>query len=121
MKSFAKMRTKVQCDVCEKYFVEANLQRHREAVHLKLRPYECTKCDKKFTDATPLRYHMKLHDAGDTRNYECDICKKTYKTEHMLTAHKQRSHVLTGVKCQYCGKVSKNKYQLQRHEEAHFA
>ena len=113
------MSEKFHCDLCNKDVFY--LQQHHEAVHLNLRQYQCKKCDKTFNDPAPLRKHIKVHEAGDTRNHECDVCKKSFKTNDQLRAHIKRSHVMKSIKCQYCEKISKNKYQLKSHEEAHFA
>ena len=55
-----------QCDVCGKMFWSkrrgnaiSNLKRHFKTVHLKLKPFPCTKCDMKFGEKSIRDRHAK--------------------------------------------------------------
>ena len=52
-------RTQHECDVCEKRFTQAsNLKRHMR-IHTNERPYECDVCEKRFTTSSNLQRHVR--------------------------------------------------------------
>ena len=47
------------CELCEKSYSDVyGLRRHVSAVHEKLRPFECSKCSKTFSENTKLKIHF---------------------------------------------------------------
>lgn len=82
-----------QCEGCGKFFRWPHLmRRHFAAVHLKLKPHKCKKCELSFSRAEELRQHEASHTGS--RNYKCNICSKTFRQNASLFVH-QKSH--TGI------------------------
>lgn len=51
---------RIMCDICERSFGrEYDLKKHVEAVHLRLRPYECKTCGKRFGHKGTFNKHVR--------------------------------------------------------------
>lgn len=95
-------------------------------------------CNWSFKQQFRLREHQEVHNP--TRDYECDICKKCFRTKNVLFGHKRthrpgyvpRSTKYYGkyerkkprypdgkkrlnATCDYCGKVFADKYHFHEH------
>ena len=55
--------------------------------------FACSKCPKKFVEASNLKKHLKVH-AG-TLSEVCKICNKGYSTKRSLNMHMKYKHFLT--------------------------
>ena len=92
------------------------------------KPFICNKCDRGFTQERYLQQHLK-RKIPCTKQYLCDKCKKEFPNNSSLQKHLDRvtSCVLEEIpiidsskneyKCQYCGKVLANAYNLKRHQK----
>ncbi|XP_070570869.1 zinc finger protein 493-like [Ptychodera flava] len=107
-----------ECKICGKVLkCKTALKRHM-SIH-KLQPVNaiCEECGKTFKYQKSLRYHMLSH-SGE-RPYQCQYCKKTYKSsyhrdEHIATVHNN----LKPYHCEYCLHLFSRKDVLLRHVEA---
>ena len=70
----------------------------------------CGRCNKRFSQASNLKRHMRLH-TGQFQFY-CDLCKKGYCDRPSYNEH-TRKHEGLRYYCEYCSKpfMSKQKYQ----------
>ena len=95
------------CNQCGKaYRSHHSLQMHIDAVHLKIKKYSCHLCDGKFSDPTPLRYHMMRHKADPKIKIKCSMCEKTFPLQYKLDQHFRICHSSKGkVECDQCDKV----------------
>lgn len=72
----------------------AVLKTHRDAVHLKLRPYQCTECPYASARVGTLNIHMEsLH--GGMKKYKCEACPyvsnlRSVVERHHLGVHEKR-------------------------------
>lgn len=62
---------------------KGGLTKHHNRVHLKLKPYMCSKCGKGFHDKGYLNTHVKKRHP-----YECDSCKSTFVCQSHRKEHK---------------------------------
>ena len=99
--------TRNTCKDCGKVLRSPqDLTRHIDAVHLRIKKYSCDLCDGKFSDPTPLRYHMMRHKADPNIKIKCSMCVKTFPLQFKLDQHFRICHTSKGkVKCDQCDKV----------------
>jgi len=57
--------TTAACPICQKvYFRKYEMMRHLKAVHLRMKPFHCSKCSFSFSRRTLLKLHMmKIHNS----------------------------------------------------------
>ena len=70
---------------------KGTMQRHINAVHLKIKPYECEQCQKSFI----LKDHLKRHINAihlEIKPYECDQCKKSFSRKDKMYNHVKSVH-----------------------------
>ena len=78
-----------------------------------IKSYSCGFCDKKFSFASELKRHERVH-TGE-KPYSCQNCQKTFRHRHTLVIH-ERIH--TGEKpylCQHCKKCFRQNSELKQH------
>ena len=105
----SKPKQSSSCPHCEKVFKEKrNLMKHISAIHDQVRKFLCHLCSSTFTDATPLRVHLKRHKADPiNKQYKCNFCEKSFKIDDELKVHVKHIHThpeLYKEKCDICGK-----------------
>ncbi|XP_012946434.1 uncharacterized protein LOC101864590 [Aplysia californica] len=90
---------------------------HTGALSLALRCYKCPVegCDRTFVFPNRLTHHLKVH-----KGYPCDVegCDQVLTNWTALRKHKSEAHVLEN-KCQICGKIFKQKSNLNQHLKTH--
>ena len=79
----------IKCRACEKTFTcKRSLTIHTRRDHLIERRHKCEFCDKKFFTAPMLRHHEIVHTG--TKNFQCDICLRTYARKKSLKEHMKK-------------------------------
>lgn len=95
--SITKKRPK--CRICLKTFVAPHtLRRHHEAIHLKIKRYECDNCGKRVFAKQELIPHMRTHSRvllsvgiyGRSHQLLCHICPKSFTREMSLKNHSSK-------------------------------
>lgn len=74
-------------DCTKNYTTKYNLRRHVECGHLKVRPFVCLRCNKRFSSRQNLREHSQTHTSA--RSYRCSLCQAAYRTATQLALHKR--------------------------------
>lgn len=91
-----RIRTKTfsECPICHK--ILRDVRQHIEAVHEKISRYTCTHCPKSFYRSAHLIAHIagrhtfvKDSTSNSNRPFECEDCKKYFKTKADLKVHKK--------------------------------
>jgi len=79
---------------CKRAFpLKSNLKKHRESVHLKLRPHRCTRCSRTFYERCKLRGHIATVHEG-LRNFPCLFpgCSAAFKQNSDRKRHLREVH-----------------------------
>ncbi|XP_070505290.1 zinc finger protein 91-like [Chironomus tepperi] len=83
------MNEQVICEVCGILVDSNKYERHKKYGHKENKDNRCNLCDKTFTSAYNLQYHMAHHI--NARSFLCNECPKAYNTAADLAQH-QRAH-----------------------------
>lgn len=110
-----KPSTNTVCNICGAKFTRvANLKRHYNTIHLKVRQkrYSCTKCDRAFFNAVELKRHAAKHNKPRP---ECPHCGLRFRLTSALELHVSVVHAHERpFKCE-CGIAFARKSALSRH------
>lgn len=64
------------------------INRHKKDLHLKMKTFECPKCNKCFSQKSSIEKHTKVvHDK--IRDYACSFCDFTSSRRDMLVIHQK--------------------------------
>ena len=97
----------------KEYRRKTALKLHMEVTHEKDKEYKCKNCDKIFTHKNYLSEHMKrIHEKNE---FECSECKKIFSAKDDLQRHMKfiHHHTYTTEACSFCGKLFKQRRNLQ--------
>jgi len=84
------------------------------------RIFDCSDCERTFTDRKELFEHSKTHDQNRTK-FDCDKCTKSFTKKVTLQIHLAADHASSDglFDCPICFKCHKNKDCLRRHFYRH--
>ena len=122
IRNMHKKKTSFECSQCLKKFKKrANLKRHNDAVHEKLKPFQCEKagCMKKFATKDWLKRHIKMFHLKD-RPHVCLLpgCGEMFAAKINLKRHMMKIHNFE--KPHLCVEKDCNKrFEERRHLEDH--
>ena len=69
-----------------------NLKSHQQ-IHTSEKPYQCTRCEKRFSDKSALNRHLKAHDKrAAQRTFTCATCSETFHNLTSYNAHIRTAH-----------------------------
>ena len=63
-----------QCDKCDKRFTMKRYLKQHQTTHSNEKPFKCDKCGKQFSQKSYLKRHQILH-TGE-KAFKCDVCDK---------------------------------------------
>ena len=115
--------TPFQCEICKKFFTEADKLANHTCRHEKPQSksktkeaWKCNNCEKLFT----CKSHLKSHSKSCTPTpYQCELCKKFFKDADKLAIHIRRHAGESPYKCDICGKVFNQSHNLTIHRRYH--
>ena len=115
---------KKKCSFCELSFVPSSLQKHIEAIHLKIKKYKCEICEKSFTQSQTLKNHIKSKHPSqfskiykeDITYFECDHCSSFFLQKSVLNIHIETVHKnARNYHCKYCSKTFTQLGSINQH------
>ncbi|KAL7044370.1 hypothetical protein ACKWTF_001895 [Chironomus riparius] len=112
------MNGQVICEVCGKLIDRNKYERHRKYGHKENKDNKCDLCNKTFTSAYNLQYHLAHH--VNARLFICNECPKAYNTASDLAQH-QRTHDKgrDPLKCDECGMLFEARSKYNSHLKIH--
>lgn len=88
-KNYSGALERVQCPYCGKYLTRQYVPQHIDSVHKKLKPHQCERCGKKYSERGSLRKHKRdVHGLVSVWSSTVDcVCKlEAFITLHCLIA-----------------------------------
>lgn len=111
--------TNCLCKYCDKTFDSIKKLRKHECPYLKNCPtknFLCRICNKELSKKS-FQYHMSTHNSQES--LECNVCKKQFKNERLLTLHLTIHSLNKPHPCEHCPARFLTKQQLVRHMAKH--
>ncbi|CAK1591711.1 unnamed protein product [Parnassius mnemosyne] len=106
------------CEICGASFQTSNeLSDHRTVAHVKLKPFECKICNKRFTQQGGLQQHTRMHTGY--RPYSCTVCPKTFTQKSGLDQHTRTHTKERPYRCIICSKTFCQSVTLKQHMRTH--
>lgn len=108
---------KYKCEYCD-YTARHSfiLKTHMNRYHLKIMPFQCDVCNKRFLDKRKLKAHIDRHMGTSKR--VCDICGDTLGSTTALVKHKRLHTGERPYPCHLCdvslNSASERKFHIQR-------
>ena len=111
-------KKKFQCPHCEneRFFgCSGDLKRHVNAIHLKLKPFQCDLCQVSFSEKGTLKHHIEVIHIGE-KNYSCSHCDRKFAGKNTLKKHINSVHLkLKPFECNQCNKFFDTNCNLIQH------
>ncbi|XP_053622311.1 zinc finger protein 235-like [Plodia interpunctella] len=106
------------CDVCGAGFSSnRSLAEHTSTAHVKLKPFQCSVCHKRFTQQGGVQQHMRMH-TGD-RPFPCTFCPKAFTQKSGLDQHLRIHTKVKPYRCVICAKSFCQSIHLKQHMRTH--
>lgn len=103
-----------KCLKCSKEFeLRVQLKEHRKVHMAKVRIYECSHCDKVFTEARKYYSHLGFHK----RLFECLPCGRRFSLLGNLKRHLSTHEGAPDQVCEVCGNQFLTSSQLEQHHQ----
>lgn len=93
------------------------LSDHSQTAHIKLKPFQCSICQKRFTQQSGVQQHMRMH-TGD-KPFACTFCPKAFTQKSGLDQHLRIHTKVKPYKCIICSKTFAQSVHLQQHMRTH--
>ncbi|KAJ6641733.1 Transcription factor grauzone [Pseudolycoriella hygida] len=107
-----KIRGYLICSCGRKFIRRGGVLSHI-SFHLNPDEFRCNQCDKRFSDKSTLKTHIRNHEPISSRAFKCDLCPRSFTIKCRLLSHQQFVHC--PVKCDECGMSYPSKSKLTTH------
>ncbi|XP_068632186.1 zinc finger protein 93-like [Battus philenor] len=103
----------IQCQVCQaKVFNKTDKYKEHLREHAKLTLYQCTSCNKSFSDSSNFSKHKKIHGS---KYFQCDLCQRKFNSKKMIILHMDYHNKNSPLLCLYCDREFYFKSMLNKH------
>lgn len=108
-----------QCKLCGKIsHCECHLRKRSvQNFNSTLKQFDCDICKKKFKTRQTLVRHKSIHDG--IKKYECKVCHKYFSRADNLKSHRLTHNAFQIYQCDVCKKGFYQLHTLKRHEPIH--
>ncbi|XP_072049551.1 uncharacterized protein [Amphiura filiformis] len=104
------------CRGKKRFKTQAELAQH-ERGHTVGKKYQCTMCNRRFSDCTGLKYHMNIHTG--VKPYKCQYCPKSFNQPGQCKTHERRHEGHRPYKCHLCTMTYTYGMSLKIHLQTH--
>lgn len=109
---------RIQCTNCPDLKLVLDLNTHLKNMHGIIQTTICEHCGQEFhSNATFLSHVKGVHEVHEP--LQCDICKDWFKSRDSIRSHMTYVHIQGPQTCQICGRVSRNRKSLLKHQKIH--
>ncbi|XP_023317369.1 zinc finger protein 710 [Trichogramma pretiosum] len=106
------------CRACDfKTLTVTSIRGHVRKFHLKLKPFKCSQCDKRYSVAVLLKEHMISHT--NSQPYHCDHCDFACLNKRALVSHMSKHKTEKDILCDLCGKGFHSTKKMRVHRNTH--
>lgn len=106
------------CCFCTKMFSKWKHYTQHLRTHVKNHRFSCRLCTASYSRYAKLQRHMLTHGQEAPKNFECEKCSRSFTTKYYLISHLS-SHLEKKFKCDTCGFLCSNLYNLDVHKKSH--
>ncbi|CAO1370933.1 unnamed protein product [Diamesa tonsa] len=110
--------TNQKCSICLKVFDSLISLDIHEKSHLKQK-YECSECNKKFSQLRNYKYHMSIHRGTKEFSASCPECGKIFNDKGYLSSHMKIHRNKKEYLCPYCPKSFNQRVAYNMHCRIH--
>ncbi|CAO1355950.1 unnamed protein product [Diamesa hyperborea] len=107
-----------KCSICSKVFDSLISLDIHEKSHLKQK-YECSECNKKFSQLRNYKYHMSIHRGTKEFSASCPECGKIFNDKGYLSSHMKIHRNKKEYLCPYCPKSFNQRVAYNMHCRIH--
>ena len=120
LKHTEEWKEKIFCISCERIFLsKAQLTFHDRTVHYISKNFDCDICGKTFCKLLNLERHKTLVHAMKSLHQKCDICSKLFPTKSDLKSHLKNVHEKGNFSCIICLLKFSNRDSVKEHFRNH--
>ena len=113
---YKKITKRFICNYCDINVSTKNgLKDHINAIHLKIKPYKCGKCEKSYTQKYKLTTHDRKIHQKLKKPFQCKICDAFFDRKYHLKLHEGTVHLnIVPHQCEVCKKNFQQKADLRQ-------
>ncbi|XP_046744964.1 zinc finger and BTB domain-containing protein 11-like isoform X2 [Diprion similis] len=95
----------------------SNIRCHIRKRHLKIKPFHCNLCEKRYGTAVLLEEHINSHTGA--KPYKCKVCDFATSNRQVLSYHKTTHKPAKDISCEVCGKKFFSNCRMRAHMIVH--
>ena len=113
-------RTSFQCTICQKSFTQKSHLTVHERIHSGAKPHMCSVCGKQFSVKSNLKKHLRMHEKNQSNTTSLDNGAIFTNFECWKENVNNHGHSKNNVNvCEFCGRAYGSISELEQHTRVH--